>query len=113
MILQPTTLGANMVRRAGWFGVQPGKALWRSGAPMNKTAVSKRNRRLGFTAGAAALALVLTPGSAEAQYLDPGAGSIIVQVVLAVLVGAAAGLKLYWGKIATFAGRRSKNSGGQ
>lgn len=80
---------------------------------MKKTAVSKRNRRLGFAAGAAALVLVLTPGSAEAQYLDPGAGSILVQVVLTVVVGAAAGLKFYWGKIASFAGRRSKDRRGQ
>lgn len=80
---------------------------------MNKTAGSTRGRRLRLAAGAAALALVLTPGSAEAQYLDPGAGSVIVQVVLAVVVGAAAGLKFYWGKITTLAGRRPKHSGRQ
>ncbi len=78
---------------------------------MKKTAVAKRNQRLRFAAGAAALALVLAPRSAEAQYLDPGAGSVIVQVIVAVVVGAAAGFKLYWGKIASFAGRRSKSSG--
>ena len=69
--------------------------------------------RLGCAAGAAALVLALTPGAAEAQYLDPGAGSIMVQVVLAVVVGAAAGLKLYWGKISAFLARRSRNSDGQ
>ena len=80
---------------------------------MIKTAVSKRHRRLGFAAGAASLALVRTPRSAEAQYLDPGAGSILVPVILSVVVGAVASLKFYWGRIATFAGRRSKDRGGQ
>jgi hypothetical protein len=51
---------------------------------------------------------LLTPTPAHAQYLDPGAGSIIVQAVIAVMIGAAAVTKLYWGKISGFL-RRSKN----
>lgn len=56
------------------------------------------------------LVLVLTPPAARAQYLDPGAGSIIVQAILAVVVGVAAGVKVYWGKITAFLSRRSKRS---
>lgn len=41
------------------------------------------------------------------QYLDPGAGSIIVQAVIAVAVGVIATVKLYWGKISSFVTRRS------
>ena len=60
---------------------------------------------------AVALGLALTPSTAQAQYLDPGAGSIIVQAVLAVIVGVTAGVKIYWGKISAFLSRRSKSSG--
>jgi hypothetical protein len=56
-----------------------------------------------------AAALVCFPAPAEAQYLDPGAGSIIVQAVVAGVVGAAAALKLYWGKISRFVSGRSKH----
>jgi len=46
------------------------------------------------------------------QYLDPGAGSIILQAVLAVAVGIAAGLKLYWRRLSAFFSNRSKRNGG-
>ncbi|MGE0553667.1 MAG: hypothetical protein AB7R55_09590 [Gemmatimonadales bacterium] len=41
----------------------------------------------------------LVPVRAEAQYLDPGAGSVVVQALVAGLLGAATVLKLYWGKV--------------
>lgn len=50
--------------------------------------------------------ITLTPGIAQAQYLDPGAGSIIVQAVIAVAVGAAATIRLYWHRISPFLHRR-------
>ena len=53
--------------------------------------------------------MLLTPATAHAQYLDPGAGSIIVQAVIAVMVGVAAAVKIYWGKISGFLGRRPKS----
>ena len=52
------------------------------------------------------IAILLTPDAAEAQYLDPGAGSIIVQVVVAVVAGTAATVRLYWHRIAPFLHRR-------
>ncbi len=70
-----------------------------------------RNREFAYiAAGICVLGLVLTPGTAQAQYLDPGAGSIILQAVLAIVVGVAAGVKVYWGKISAFLSRRSKRS---
>jgi hypothetical protein len=54
-------------------------------------------------------ATLLTPTPAQAQYLDPGAGSIIVQAVIAGVIGLAAVLKLYWGKISGLLMRRSKS----
>ncbi len=46
-----------------------------------------RNREFSYiAAGTCVLVLGLTPSTAQAQYLDPGAGSIIVQAVLAVVV---------------------------
>jgi len=41
----------------------------------------------------------LLPASLHAQYLDPGSGSILIQVLLGGVVGLAAVLKLYWHKI--------------
>ena len=58
-----------------------------------------------------ALALLLGwPATAQAQYLDPGAGSIIVQVVIAAFIGVAAAVKLYWGKLSGLLVRRHKRS---
>ena len=75
--------------------------------------MSQRMRRaiippmLGVAAWAI-LATVLAPTPAEAQYLDPGAGSIIVQALLAIAIGAGATVVLYWRRFTGFLGRRSK-----
>lgn len=53
------------------------------------------------------LVLLVTP-DAHAQYLDPGAGSVMIQALIAGLVGAATVLKLYWSKISGFFHRRQK-----
>lgn len=53
------------------------------------------------------IALLLGPSTAQAQYLDPGAGSVLVQVLIAVVVGASAVVKIYWGRISGFFSRRS------
>jgi hypothetical protein len=59
---------------------------------------------------AAAAAMALAPTPAAAQYLDPGAGSIVVQAAIAIAIGLAATLKLYWHNISTFwSSRRSKS----
>jgi len=59
-----------------------------------------------------AVALACLPDTAQAQYLDPGAGSIIVQAVVAGFIGAAAAVKLYWGKISRLVAGRSKHDPG-
>ena len=33
------------------------------------------------------------------MYLDPGSGSLILQIILAVLLGVGVTVKIYWGKI--------------
>jgi len=38
-------------------------------------------------------------------YLDPGSGSILIQVLVAALLGAAFLIKVYFGKIKTFFGK--------
>ena len=60
-----------------------------------------------------ASALMLVPASVHAQYLDPGAGSILTQVVVALVVGASAIVKLYWTRISTFVWRRKKHDIGR
>jgi hypothetical protein len=42
---------------------------------------------------------LLLPATLHAQYLDPGSGSILIQVLLGGVVGLAAIVKLYWHKI--------------
>jgi len=51
--------------------------------------------------------LVIATDPAQAQYLDPGAGSIVVQAVIAGVLGVATVVKLYWGKIKGLLRRRS------
>lgn len=68
----------------------------------------KLGRRLSPAVIVAVAVLVLLPPPAQAQYLDPGAGSIILQVVVAVVIGVAATLKLYWGKVTGIVSRRSR-----
>jgi hypothetical protein len=58
-------------------------------------------RRLGF----AALLLLLPLASAHA-YVDPGTGSMIIQVVIAAIVGGAAFIGAFWRRI--FRGRRAR-----
>ena len=65
-------------------------------------------RVLAALACAAALALLPTP--AAAQYLDPGASSVIVQVIIAGLIGVAAVVRLYWSRIKAFIASRRKTS---
>ncbi len=50
----------------------------------------------------ALLAALLVPTVAQAQYLDPGASSIIVQSVVAGVVAIAAIVKVFWWRISGF-----------
>lgn len=52
------------------------------------------------------LVITLLPKSAYA-YLDPGTGSIILQVVLATIFGSLFAIKRYWGKIVRFLKRKN------
>jgi hypothetical protein len=65
------------------------------------------NRRLALPL-LALLAAIVLPSAAHAQYLDPGAGSIILQAVVAIVVALAAVLKLYWGKLSAIFSRERK-----
>lgn len=64
----------------------------------------------------AAVSAVLIPGLAQAAlgqsgsaglrlaYIDPGAGSFVVQALVATLAGVAVALRLYWRKVKTLFG---------
>jgi len=45
---------------------------------------------------------LVTPDAASAQYMDPGAGSILLQAILAGVVGIATVTKIYWNRIRSF-----------
>lgn len=54
--------------------------------------------------------LLILPAPAMA-YLDPGSGSMIIQVLLAGILGAAFTLKMYWRRFIDFVtGRKSTTS---
>jgi len=57
----------------------------------------------------AALASLLLVREAHA-YLDPGAGSYILQILIASLFGALFMLKVFWGRIVGFFGKGSSKS---
>lgn len=71
------------------------------------------SREFALRAVVAGLVVVFSPSTAQAQYLDPGAGSIILQVVIAAVVGVAATVRLYWTRISAFFSRRSKGPDGR
>ncbi len=42
-------------------------------------------------------------------YLDPGSGSFLIQLLLAVLLGAGVAIRMYWSKIKTlFGGKKAE-----
>lgn len=61
----------------------------------------------GFGKYVVLLALVF-PGAGQAYggifaaYIDPGTGSLIIQILLAVLVGAGFAVKIFWTRIKSF-----------
>ncbi len=42
-------------------------------------------------------------------YIDPGTGSIILQAIVAGIVGGAVAVKLFWHRIRTFFGMKKRN----
>lgn len=59
------------------------------------------------SAAAAAAIIFLTAGSAQA-YLDPGSGSMLLQLILGGIAGLVVAIKLYWHKVLGLFGARSK-----
>ncbi len=58
-----------------------------------------------------AMALFMSPALA---YLDPGAGSLVIQVVIAAIASIAFAMKIFWKKIKLYLdGFFGKSSGGQ
>jgi membrane-anchored glycerophosphoryl diester phosphodiesterase (GDPDase) len=43
-------------------------------------------------------------------YLDPGSGSLLIQLIIAVLVGGLVFLKSYWSKIRSFFSKATKKN---
>ena len=64
-------------------------------------------RRVALVECAVLLALVF-PGAGQAfggivvAYIDPGTGSLIIQMLLAILVGAGFAVKIFWTRIKSF-----------
>ena len=52
-----------------------------------------------------------TEAAVELAYLDPGAGSLLIQVLIAAFASAAVALRLYWHRIKRFLGRGTAEAG--
>lgn len=75
--------------------------------------MASKCQRIVCVAALALCGLGLQAGTAQA-YLDPGTGSMILQVLLGGVAGAMVALRLYWGRLKTFfAGRRAEPPGDQ
>lgn len=59
----------------------------------------------------AAAVLVLASAGAADAYLDPGSGSMLLQLVLGGFAGLAVLVKLYWGKLKALVGLRGPEKG--
>lgn len=70
--------------------------------------MAKTSSTFAIVVPATVALFVLAPADAQAQYLDPGSGSIMVQAIIAVVVGLSATVKIYWHRIAAFMDRRAK-----
>jgi hypothetical protein len=68
----------------------------------------------GISAGLfAAMFLLVSHLQGDAQaYLDPGTGSVALQLLLAGVVGTLATVRLYWDRIKTFFHRRQEERDG-
>ena len=64
----------------------------------------RRPGSLGILA-LAALAYLAAPGDAHA-YVDPGSGSLILQIVVGTIVGSLVAAKVYWHRAKSFFTRR-------
>jgi hypothetical protein len=58
---------------------------------------------------ASLFALILGPVEGQEPYLDPGSGSILLQLVVAAALGGLIVLRTSWGRIRSFFGRDVKD----
>lgn len=66
-----------------------------------KVGVTMCKRRLFHILGSAlAIQLAITPNAFA--YLDPGAGSYVIQVLIASIIGGLVSIKIFWQKIKKF-----------
>jgi hypothetical protein len=56
------------------------------------------------------LFLLLSDANPVYAYLDPGTGSVVIQALLASVVGGLAFVKLFWHRVKTFSFRRTTGS---
>lgn len=58
-----------------------------------------------------AIRQILTASRMSLNYLDPGTGSMLLQVILGGVAGAAVAVKMFWHRIIAFIPSRGKGPG--
>ena len=53
-----------------------------------------------------ALIILITPTNITYAYLDPGSGSLIIQLLVAAILGGLVTIRMFWSKILTMFGLR-------
>lgn len=91
------------------------KRISRTCGPVRKAAIPGSINRLSIAAALLGLLSFLFSEKAHA-YLDPGSGSYILQILIAALLGASVGVKIYWKRIkhmlrSTFSGGKGDEEG--
>jgi hypothetical protein len=92
-----------------------GKGISRTCSPARKAAIPGSINRLSIAAALLGVLSFLFSEKAHA-YLDPGSGSYILQILIAALLGASVGIKIYWKRIkhmlrSTFSGEKGDEEG--
>jgi uncharacterized membrane-anchored protein len=74
---------------------------------LNPQMTQKNPKQTSFLLCTLLAALFLSSNSAYA-YLDPGTGTIIIQGLIAAVVGGAVAIKMYWFKVKGFFSKKTK-----
>jgi len=65
----------------------------------SSSALKKWSKEFAWVFLLLAVCVFIFPADVQALYIDPGTGSIVLQVLLGAVVGGVVALKLYWARV--------------
>ena len=95
---------------APWMTIKIGPSFWKLwNAPRLRSALIG-TALFAICRAIDASGLLVSDDSIQLAYLDPGAGSFMIQAVVAALAGIAVTIRAYWSKIKAFFGGKAPES---